>query len=291
MALKLGIQLFSVRDEMAKSVENTIRTLADIGYSRIELSNHNAKVDFGTGFGMSAPDFKKLLEECHLEVVTNTVAPLSDDNIDNLIAYHVEIGAKGLVLPAVWYRTRDDVMHCCEKINQWGKKCHQAGLYFLFHNHFHEFQRFDGKTVVELVLENTDPDYVGFELDTYWAMRGGADPIEVMKSMGQRCKALHQKDYTKGREEHINLLKLVGEGDGQGVTQEDFRRVTQEVEYQKDFTEIGDGIMDIQGIIDAALETTGAEYILLEQDHATIPQLDSVRRSFENFQKYRGIEF
>ena len=64
MALKLGMQLFSVRDEMAKSVENTIRTLADIGYRRLELSNHNALNDFGTGFGMDASTFKKLLQEC-----------------------------------------------------------------------------------------------------------------------------------------------------------------------------------------------------------------------------------
>ena len=288
MALKLGIQLFSVRDEMAKSVENTIRTLADIGYRRLELSNHNALNDFGTGFGMDASTFKKLLQECGMEVVTNTVNPFTDDNIDKLIEYHVEIGAKGLVLPVVWYHTKDDVLRCCNDINRWGKKCHEAGLYFLFHNHFHEFQTFEGKTVVQLVKENTDPDYVGFELDTYWAMRGGMDPIEVMKEMGNRCKALHQKDYTKGREDHIDLLHLVG---GNGVTMEDFRRVTQEVHYEKDFTEIGDGIMDIQAIIDAALEYTGAEYILLEQDHATIPQLDSVRRSFENFKRYRGIEF
>ena len=81
----------------------------------------------------------------------------------------------------------------------------------------------------------------------------------MMKEMGNRCKALHQKDYTKGREDHIDLLHLVG---GNGVTMEDFRRVTQEVHYEKDFTEIGDGIMDIQAIIDAALEYTGAEYIL-----------------------------
>lgn len=288
MSLKLGIQLFSVREEMTKSVENTIRTLADIGYRRIELSNHNALNDFGTGFGMSAADFKKLLAECGLEVVTNTVNPFTDENIDKLIAYHVEIGAKGLVLPVVWYETKNDVLRCCENIDRWGKKCHEAGLYFLFHNHFHEFQKFDGKTVVQLVMENTDPDYVGFELDTYWAMRAGVDPIEIMKEMGQRCKALHQKDYAKGREDHMDLLKLVG---GRGVSMEVFREITQKVQYEKDFTEIGDGIMDIQAIIDAALTTTDAQYILLEQDHASIPQLDSVRRSFENFKKYRGIEF
>lgn len=288
MALQLGIQLFSVREEMAKSVENTIRTLADIGYRRLELSNHNAEQDFGTGFGMTAPDFKRLLLDCGMEVVTNTVNPFTDDNIDKLIEYHVKIGAKGLVLPVVWYHTRDDVLRCCENIDRWGKKCHEAGLHFLFHNHFHEFQQFDGKTVVQLVMEHTDPDYVGFELDTYWAMRAGVDPIDVMREMGPRCKALHQKDYAKGREAQMNLLKLAGD---KGVTRERFQEIVRSVQYEKDFTEIGDGIMDIQAIIDAALESTDAKYILLEQDHASIPQLDSVRRSFENFKQYRGIEF
>ena len=118
------------------------------------------------------------MEELGLEAVTNTVNPYTDENIDKLIEYHVEIGAKGLVLPVVWYETKDDVLRCCENINRWGKKCHEAGLYYLFHNHFHEFQKFDGKTVVDMVLENTDPDYVGFELDTYWAMRAGVDPCE-----------------------------------------------------------------------------------------------------------------
>ena len=67
--------------------------------------------------------------------------------------------------------------------------------------------------------------------------------------------------------------------------------ICQSVNYEKDFTEIGDGIMDIQRIIDTALECTDAEYILLEQDHASMPQLDSVRRSFENFRRFGGIEF
>lgn len=288
MSLKLGIQLFSVREEMAKSVEATIRALADIGYRRLELSNHNALNDFGTGFGMSARDFKKLLEELGLEAVTNTVNPYTDGNIDKLIEYHVEIGAKGLVLPVVWYETKDDVLRCCENINRWGKKCHEAGLYYLFHNHFHEFQKFDGKTVVDMVLENTDPDYVGFELDTYWAMRAGVDPCDVLRQQGKRCKAIHQKDYAKGREDHINLLELAGT---KGVSRDRFMEICQSVNYEKDFTEIGDGIMDIQRIIDTALECTDAEYILLEQDHASMPQLDSVRRSFENFRRFSGIEF
>ena len=61
--------------------------------------------------------------------------------------------------------------------------------------------------------------------------------------------------------------------------------------YEKDFTEIGSGIMDIQKIIDTAIEYTDAGYILLEQDHASVPQLDSVRKSFENFKRFTGIEF
>ena len=146
------------------------------------------------------------------------------------------------------------------------------------------FQKIDGKYVLDYILENTDPEYVAFEIDTFWAMRGGADPVEIIKKVGNRLMAVHQKDFSKTSTSPINVL--ANDDGSKFISRETFGGVINPL----DFCEVGTGIMDIQSIIDAANEV-GAEYIILEQDHTQLGQIESIKLSMENFKKYTGIEW
>ena len=133
-------------------------------------------------------------------------------------------------------------------------------------------------------MDNTDPNYVSFELDTFWAMRGGMDPLAVMDRLGNRLKLIHQKDFSKTSDSPINLWTV--NDPNVLVTWDSFGKGSD----HKDFCEIGTGIMDIQSIINKGNEL-GAEYIVLEQDHTQLTQMESVRISMDSFHKFSGLDW
>ena len=165
-----------------------------------------------------------------------------------------------------------------------GKKLSEHGIKFLIHNHYHEFQKLNGKEILFHIMDNTDPNYVSFELDTFWAMRGGMDPLAVMDRLGDRLKLIHQKDFSKTSDSPINLWTV--NDPNVLVTWDSFGKGSD----HKDFCEIGTGIMDIQSIINKGNEL-GAEYIVLEQDHTQLTQMESVRISMDSFHKFSGLDW
>ena len=286
MALKVGIQLFSVRDMMQEDPMNTIKKVAELGYKYIEPANHHALEDDGVGSGVSAEKLNQILEESGSQVVSNHIFPFTDENIDGIIAYNKAIGNKYLVFPVRYYASKEDVLELCEILNRFGKKCKEEGLMLLYHNHYQEFQQFDGKTVMDYIVELTDPQAVGLEIDTFWTMRAGVDPVDAIHHFGDRIKLLHQKDYQPIEGEPANLFEKWGY-DMDLTSSEKFK-----ASYSHDgFTEVGCGTMDIQSIINAANEIGSVEYIILEQDFTRRDQLESVIMSMESFKKYEGISW
>ena len=197
MAMKVGIQLYSVRDEMKKDPVNAIRQVAEIGYKNLEFASSCADTDPGVGFGVDADTMVKLLDETGAKMVSGHIRPIDENTIDAIIAYHTKIGTKYLGQSADFYTGYDHLMERCAYYNWVGEKLAAHGMQFLIHNHYHEFQKLNGKEILYHIMDNTDPRYVSFELDTFWAMRGGADPVEVMKRLGARLKLVHQKDFSK----------------------------------------------------------------------------------------------
>lgn len=157
-------------------------------------------------------------------------------------------------------------------------------------------------------MENTDPDCLSLELDTFWVMRAGLNPVETLRHFGRRVKLVHQKDFAWDSLAPINTIGLTPEdyemkpgesagidggsdyaknGGRHGVSEEQARYVRNTA-----FTEIGTGIMPIQAIIDAANAHTAAEYIILEQDYTRMEsQLASIEKSMAAFRKFNGIEW
>lgn len=284
MAMKVGIQLYSVRDEMKKDPVNAIRQVAEIGYKNLEFASSCADTDPGVGFGVDADTMVKLLDETGAKMVSGHIRPIDENTIDAIIAYHTKIGTKYLGQSADFYTGYDHLMERCAYYNWVGEKLAAHGMQFLIHNHYHEFQKLNGKEILYHIMDNTDPRYVSFELDTFWAMRGGADPVEVMKRLGARLKLVHQKDFSKTSTSPVNLW--TAKDPETLITRETFG----EGMDPKDFCEIGTGIMDIQTIIDTA-NALGAEYIVLEQDHTQLTQMESVRISMDSFKKFSGLDW
>lgn len=288
MSIKIGLQLYSVRKSMAEDPISTIEKVGEAGYKYIELANHNAYSDYGCGFGVSSDELNKKLEQYGMKVISNTVMPLDLTNIDEVIKYHVSIGAEGLVQPIDFYTSRQEVLDKCIIYNKLGEKCRNAGLFFYIHNHFHEFQVLGGHRVYDTIIENTDPGLVNFEFDTYWAMRGGVDPIEYIKKLDKRCTLIHQKDYPKGVEDKMEIFPQIGYD--AYINRENYFADTIRNVKGRYFSEIGEGIMDVQNIIDTVNNIGAAKYIMLEQDFTARTEFESITISMKNFKKMRGIE-
>ena len=284
--MKLGIQLYSVRNSMAKDPTDTLKKVVAVGYKHIEAANHNATEDFGLGFGVSVEEAKAIMNESGSSFLGAHVHPIEMEYIPKIAAFYRAIGAKYISVAIDFFKDIEDVKKKAKHYNNAGIVCSEYGLQLLYHNHFHEFQVMDGETVLDWILEFTDPSFVGIELDTYWCMRSGNDPIEFMKRFGHRVKLIHQKDLPKGHENEMNLLKIAEEKK-LPLTMESFELLVSE----KSFTEIGAGIMDIQYIIDTANEFTAAEYLILEQDYSELDEIESVKASYNNLTKYSGIAF
>lgn len=276
MSIKVGLQLFSVREAMQKDFLGTLEKVAKMGYKYVEISTHNAGAGGSFGGEVTSKDLKEQLDKVGLKVITSHVFPLENVNWDELIKYNIEIGSEGIVWPMGLFKNKEEVLVLAHKLDDIGKKCRENGLDFYYHNHFQEFQKFDGKYIMDILLENTDPKNVKVELDTYWALRGGVDPIEYMEKLGSRCGLIHQKDLTASANP-INLFNAI---EGEITIEKMMGFMTPE-----NFTEIGIGVMDIKGIIAKAKEIGAAKYIIIEQDMTAKTELESVELSLKNLQE------
>lgn len=276
MSIAFGLQLYSVRDELKRDFPGTLQKIAEIGYRNLELSIQHVENGLEKGGNIRASELRKLLEKHDLNVVSTHVEPLEKADLDEVIAYNREIGSAAVVCPIMTFKNnKQHVIEYAETLNRYGEKLRRNGLDFYFHNHFNEFQIFEGQTVLELLLEHTDKDFVKFEFDTYWALRGGVDPVAYLSKLGDRCDIIHQKDIPSSVKP-INLFEIFDHAEE--LTME---RMFNEVKVE-DFAEIGEGVMDIKSILDAVREAGTVKYVFVEQDYTLKNQLDSVAISYNN---------
>lgn len=289
MSIQIGLQLYSVRNSLAADPWGTLEAIANAGYKTIEAANHDARNDPGVGFGVSASDFRRKLDELGLSIVGCHINPLDVDILPRALEYQAELGNPyfGCDIEFFPYGDLDYVLRRCETFNQIGELARQHGMHFYYHNHFQEFQKFGDKYVYELILENTDPELVKLELDTYWMYRGGQNPIEWMERNADRIVLLHQKDFPDQAPQPLNMFDgVIGATDSIDIDL--FMK-------RKDplaFVEIGTGVLPIQDIIDAAGKLPNLDYMILEQDHTQLPEIESIRVSQQAFKNsFTGISW
>ena len=138
--------------------------------------------------------------------------------------------------------------------------------------------------VWDLIAENTDPDYVSLELDTYWLVRALMDPAKVIRKYGKRLALLHVKDFPLEQADHLNAWSVVERH--AAIPDINGFMPAQNPDY---FSELGEGIVKVQDAIDAGNEF-GIPYVFVEQDYSKLPELESIQVSLSNLKKMRDIE-
>ncbi|MBF4485176.1 sugar phosphate isomerase/epimerase [Flavobacterium sp. CSZ] len=200
---EIGLQLYTLRDEIAKDVKSTLEKVATAGFTRVETYGFSIQDQF---WGLSPKELKKILDTNKLKAVSghyNLGSFLYDGNTAELIAA-IEaakiLKTDFLTIPWVdepFRKNIKDYKKIATRLNEAAKMCANAGVKLAYHNHDFEFQKHDGITGYEILLKETDQDLVSFELDLYWVVRSGNDPIKLFKENPGRFKLWHVKDMDK----------------------------------------------------------------------------------------------
>jgi sugar phosphate isomerase/epimerase len=200
---EIGLQLYTLRDELPKDVKSTLAKVAEAGFTTVETYGFSIKDQF---WGLSPIELKKILDENGLKAVSghyNLGSFLANGNTTELKAA-IEaakiLKSEYLTIPWVdepFRKNIADYKVIATRLNEAAKMCQKAGLKLAYHNHDFEFQKHDGVTGYEILLKETDKDLVYFELDLYWVVRSGNDPIQLFKENSGRFKMWHVKDMDK----------------------------------------------------------------------------------------------
>lgn len=256
-----GLALYTLRDQMKDHPKKILTEVASDGYAYIESAGY----ENGKFYGMEPAEFKAYLEKIGLEPKSTHMAMTTLENADELIADAKEVGFEFYVIPippmgmfTFDMETRSMGMkgtaeELADILTTLGKKCEKAGLKLLYHNHDFEFKKEgDGITIIDYLLQNTDPKYVNFQMDLYWVTKAGADPVDYFKRYPKRFKAWHVKDM-----------------DDQGR-----------------FAPVGTGSIDFARILDKK-DASGMECYFVEQD-ATFNHepLEAIKISRKGLKKY-----
>lgn len=288
MSLKVGIQLYSVKNILAKNPYETLRQVAEAGYRYVEGANHRADEEFGAGLGMPARELRQCLDNFGLEFVGCHINPLSEETLPEVLDYHAELGniQVGCDIEFYPYGDLDYLKRRCQFFNRVGELCLDRGMRFYYHNHFQEFQQFGGKYVYDLVMEHTDPGLVYAEMDTYWMARAGQDPVKWMKKYHDRLILLHQKDFPARLNEPLCIYEGIADPE-ENIDEKRFL----EIKNPEAFTEIGTGALPISRYLTAAQSCPNLDYLLLEQDATKLDEAESIRVSMNAFREFQGLEF
>ena len=182
-----GIQLYSVKEHMAKSVADTLKELAAMGYKAVEPAGF---------FGLSAADFRGLCEKNGLAVCGshNGFGDLLDGKDAATAAYFKELGCPRLIIAGAPMGNRQELDRAVEILNRYQPVLKKAGIELMYHNHDGEFRENADGLIPYVELQRRTA--VRFEVDVYWAYRGGVSPLYLLDQLGDRLGVIHLKDGT-----------------------------------------------------------------------------------------------
>ncbi len=182
---KISIQLYTLRNALQADLPGTLSALADIGYRKVELA--------GT-YGRSAQEFRGLLDKYHLRGTSAHIG--IDGDINKTIADAKILGNNRAIVPFAQYSTVEEWKAFAGRLEEAGKLFRAAGIQFGYHNHAHEFAPIGGVRPYDVITSNTTGRNVNLEIDLFWAVHGGADPIDLYRKNFPRVTQYHVKDRT-----------------------------------------------------------------------------------------------
>ena len=191
-----GIQLYTLRDEMPKDPKGVLKQLADFGYKQIE----SYEGPQGIFWGMSHSDYKKYLD--HLGLTALSAHTDINKDFEQKAEQASAIGMKYLLSPWLGPQpTIDDYKKAADEFNKRGEICKKHGIRFAYHNHDYTFVPIDGVFPQDVLMQNTDPSLVDYQLDMYWIVTAKQDPEAWLRKYKDRFRLCHVKDRLKDTDE------------------------------------------------------------------------------------------
>lgn len=210
----IGLQLYSLRDAMSDSVPSTLEKVAKMGYKTLETAGYSD----GKLYGYEPAEFRRMVESLGMTVTSAHLGrDYSAENEaevmqwwDTALDAQAAVGCKYAIQPSFPIgATLEEIKVYCDYFNKVGEMAKQKGIKFGFHNHAGEFAKIGDTTIYDYMIANTDPDKVCFELDVYWAIKGGVDPVAYINKYPDRIVLLHIKDEsTIGESEQIDFAPI-----------------------------------------------------------------------------------
>ncbi len=225
---QISLQLYTVREHTARDMPATLRRLAEIGYTAVELAGYG---------GLSTQELRASLDDFGLRV-SGAHVPLDawETDPEDVISEMHALDCAHAVVPIIPPERRDEesVSRLAESFSRWGELCRSEGITFSYHNHAFEFAPLGETTMWEVLLRETDPELVHLELDLYWVRYGGVDPETVLRDLGGRISLVHLKDMA--------------------------------ADEQRSDLPVGEGTLPWQELLQAA-DGAGVEWFVAEQDN------------------------
>lgn len=249
MALPIALQLYSVRDELAKDLCGTIRKVKEMGYDGVELPGLN---------GADPEVIKNLAAELGLEVISShvSVQELLTD-IPAVIESYKAAGCKYIAIPYMHYGENGEKLEeNLEIIRKIAEVAKEHGVTLLYHNHDFEFQKVNGKFILDTIYDEIPEDLLKTQVDTCWVRFSGNDPAAYVRKYTGRAPLVHLKDFWSNGNKDCVPYALIGEseeGDAKAAVFE--------------FRPVGSGIQDMPSILEASKDA-GATWVIVEQDES-----------------------
>jgi sugar phosphate isomerase/epimerase len=251
----IGIQVYTLRDLMAKDLVGTLQKVAEIGYKNIELFGYGE----GKYFGKSIAEMRKITDDLGLKVVSAHYLSGQGSNAwgtpvnqwEKAVEDAVKMGQKYMTVAFLLPDERkslNDYKKVSDILNKAGEITAKYGITMAYHNHDFEFIPLEGQVPMDVLLKNTQADLVKFELDIYWIKKAGLDPIQFFKQNKGRVPLWHVKDMEK---------------------------------ESGDFAPVGDGVIDWMAIFKEE-KTAGLTHFFVEQDnHKYGTPLENIEKSLK----------
>ena len=267
LGLPLGLQLYSVRQQMAEDFEGALAGVSAAGYTEVEAAALPRK---------DAGEVRAALDKAGLRCVS-AHHPFNDlhTRFDEIVAYDKQLGVNFLICASPGHRnppatgatglrapfSLDDWHYNADQFNEMGEKLAAQGIRFGYHNHVPEFATTEGKVPYFELLRLTDPKKVTFELDCGWAVVAGMKPVEILKDHPHRITMLHVKDFKAPATPSHNP--------------EDFK-----------VTELGLGSIDFHPIFAEAARSQHIEHAFVEQEAFDLPWKESLKMDADFMRKF-----
>jgi sugar phosphate isomerase/epimerase len=254
MSFPIALQLYSVREDLAKDFEGTLRKVKALGYEGVE---------FAGLYGYKPETIHQLLKEIGL-IPASAHVPFGDLMADpqGMVNVYAEIGCKYIAIPYLTPEYRPNAEKFSEVIEGakvLGKAAKERGLTLLYHNHDFEFEKINGEYALDILYKSVSADLLQTEIDTCWVNVAGEDPAAYLQKYAGRSPVVHLKDFVMPGKRPEKMYELIGiKDDKKGSEVEAF-----------EFRPLGLGAQNFPKILEAC-KAVGAKWVVVEQDQPSM---------------------